>query len=158
MFYYHSFDDTVLCLLLKWMLGFQQQTGDDVAITPTIIGRRGRVNLIGLCNGLHDLGILVLFPEELRNFLLSATSRLALRPTEPYLQRKTRAFSSLVKPSVRENDHSNLVSRLRLSIASVVESVPSVQWVRSPANVQNTEFRCGFFRTGFRSSGGRHYS
>jgi hypothetical protein len=35
---------------------------------------------------------------------------------------------------------------------------PSAQWVREPVNMQNTEFRCGFFRTGFRSSGGRHYS
>jgi hypothetical protein len=34
----------------------------------------------------------------------------------------------------------------------------SAQWVREPVNVQNTELRCGFFRTGFRFSGGRHYS
>jgi len=35
---------------------------------------------------------------------------------------------------------------------------PSAQWVWEPVNVQNTEFRCGFFLTGFHSSGGRHYS
>jgi len=103
----------------------------------TIIGIRGRVNCTGLCNGLHDLGILVLFPEGLRNFLLSASSRLAVRPCEPYIQWILRVISSLVKPPERESGHSNLVSRS--SIDSGVWLVPRGplstvgQWARKHA-------------------------
>jgi hypothetical protein len=73
---------------------------------------------------LHDLGILVLFPAELRDFLLSETSRLTLRPTEPYIRWIPGALSFPIKAPEREADHSYLVSRLRLSGASGGETVP----------------------------------
>jgi hypothetical protein len=84
----------------------------DTKLSDLGAGIARSVKLLGYELAVRGIG--VRFLAEGRIFFFSITSRLALGPTQPPIQRVPMAVSLGVKRPLREADHVHLVPRLRM--------------------------------------------